>query len=186
MSRTQLTAIMLAGALVLAGTAWTQNDPIGKTDTVKLVVETINPAKWVITAYVWNDEDIAALDIPLKYTAGVAKLKVDSVSYVGTRMATFAQKYNQVDTLAQTMHFGGFAYVGSDKPPMQPGGGEVAKVYISAIGDKKPGAFAIDTTTVAPNNSLMLVDKNAKIITPVVKILTSDKGKQEQAGEKKN
>lgn len=180
----KITASLIAGLLALAGTALAQEDAIGKTDTVTLVVDSPEPGKWVISASIWNDEDLAAIDIPIKYTAGIAPLKIDSVSYAGTRMEFFAQKYNPIDTANQTMHFGGFAYMGPDKPPMAPGSGEVARIYISAAGDKKPGVFAVDTCFMAPNSTLMLVDKNAKIIIPALKIIDKADAKKEK--EKKD
>jgi hypothetical protein len=179
------TTVLIAGLLLLTGAASAQQDPLGKTDTVTLAIEKLQPGKWVVIASVWNDEEIAAIDIPIKYTAGVARLNIDSVSYAGTRMEYFAQKYNPIDTANQIMHFGGFAYMGPDKPPMAPGSGEVARVYISVIGDKKPGVFAVDTCFMAPNSSLMLVDKNAKIIVPALKILDKADVEKKEKKEKK-
>jgi len=180
MSRTLLITVVAFGLLVAAGAVSAQNDPIGKIDTLTLVVEELSPGKWMISAQIWNDEELAAFDIPIKYTAGMAKLVVDSVSYKKTRMENFAQKLNPIDTAKQVMHFGGFAYMSPDKPPMAPGNGEVARIYISATGDKQPGTFAVDTATIAPNNTLMLVDKEAKIIVPAFRIIS-----KEAAGEKK-
>lgn len=184
MSRTHKFLFVLAGLVLLAGTAWSQNDPVGKTDTVTLVVEPLEAGKWVVIAHVWNDEEIGGVDIPIKYTAGVAALRVDSVSYAGTRMESFARQYHQVDTAGQMMHFGGFPYMAPDQPPMPAGSGEMARVYISVANDKSPGAFAVDTTTMKPNNTLMLVDKNAKSIIPALKIIYSEKGKTKEKAKK--
>jgi len=170
MSLKHFTMFVAAGLFIMAAMASAQNDPIGKVDTVTLYVSALSEGKWMISAHVWNDEELAAIDIPIKYTAGMAKLIVDSVSFVGTRCEGFEQKHSQVDTLGQKMHFGGFAYMSPNKPPLAVGKGEIGRVYISAYGDKKPGAFAVDTATVAPNSTLMLVDKNAKVIVPALKI----------------
>ncbi len=185
MNRRFAVILVLAATLALSAAGWAQNDPIGKTDTVTLVVETIQPGKWVITTSVWNDEELGGIDVPIKYTAGIATLGVDSVVFTGTRMEKFAKTYNQVDTVNQMMHFGGFPYMSPNQPPMPAGDGEMARVYISVTGDKKPSAFAVDTTTMKPNNSLMLVDKSAKIIIPAVKIVYADKQKTEEAEKKK-
>lgn len=185
MNRTLAVIFVLMATLALSAAGWAQNDPVGKTDTVTLVVETIQPGKWVITASVWNDEELGGIDVPLKYTAGVATLGVDSVVFTGTRMETFAKTYDQVDTVNQTMHFGGFPYMAPNQPPLAPGSGEMARIYISVTGDKKPSAFAVDTTTMKPNNSLMLVDRTAKIIVPALKIVYADKKKSEEAEKKK-
>jgi len=183
-----LKTVFAVGLILLAGNLMAQDDPLGKIDTVTLVVDNPAEGQWVISAHVWNDEEIAAIDIPIKFTAGIARLMVDSISYAGTRMEYFAQKYNPIDTAKQIMHFGGFAYMGPDKPPMAPGSGEVARVYISATGDKKPGVFAVDTTFMEPNSTLMLVDKNAKIIVPALKIINQadmEKGEKKEEKAKK-
>lgn len=167
LSKSIFTVIMLT-LLLTASLAMAQNDPVGITDTVTLKIETISENKWMVSAHVWNDEDLAALDIPIRYTAGVARVFVDSVSFENTRISYFAQKYSPVDTANQVMHFGGLAYMGTDRPPLAPGEGVVARIYFSTKGDKKPGPFTVDTTTAPPNSTLMLVDRNAKIIIPAL------------------
>jgi hypothetical protein len=57
---------------------------------------------------------------------------------------------------------------------MAPGQGEVARVYISSTGDKKPGVFAVDTCFVPPHSTLMLVDQAAKTIIPSLKIINAE------------
>lgn len=164
------TVCFIAALCLMAGFATAQVDPLGKPDTVSLFIAPVAEGKWVISAHVWNDEELAALDIPLKYTAGMAKVMVDSVSFKGTRTEYFAQKNYQVDTAKQIMHFGGFAYMDPQKPPLAVGKGEVARIYFSIQSDKKPGPFAADTTTYTNGSTMMLVDKNAKTIVPMLKI----------------
>lgn len=185
MSMKLFTTLLAVACLLATPVIWAQTDPIGKVDTVTLKVEALAAGKWMVSAHVWHDEALAAIDIPIKYSAGMAKLFVDSVSFKGTRMESFAQKYAPVDTAAQIMHFGGLAYMGPDKPPLAPGSGEVARIYISAKGGKEPGAFAIDTATAQPNSTLMLVDEKAKIIVPALKIMTVTKKDDAPKGEKK-
>lgn len=168
--------LLLTTLVLLAASAYAQNDATGKVDTVTLKVQTLDANKWMVTAFVWNDEELAAVDIPIRYTAGMTKVMVDSVSFKGTRMEKFAQKYFPIDTAGQMMHFGGLAYMSPEQPPLVVGSGEMARVYFSLkneSGAKKPGPFAIDTCTMAPNSSLMLVDKNAKIIVPALKIINA-------------
>ncbi|MCP4567095.1 MAG: hypothetical protein GY841_05905 [FCB group bacterium] len=181
------TAILTAGLVLTTGIVFAQTDPIGKVDTVTLYVETLAEGKWQISAHVFNDENIAAIDIPIKYTAGIAKLKVDSVSFVGTRMENFDMKNSPIDTTGQMMRFGGIAYMSPKKPPMPPGNGEIARIYISAVGDKKPGPFAVDTTTYPPNAvKMMLVDENAKTIIPALKIIAVEKSEGKAETKKKS
>lgn len=155
-----------------------QDDPVNETDTVTIYWKALGERQWLLSAHLWNDEDIAALDIPIQFTAGVAPLVMDSISYENTRMEGFAQKYNPVDAKKQEMHFGGMAYMGPVRKPLKPGNGEIARIYISVRGDKKPGPFAVDTTTIAPNSTLMLVDINAAIIIPAFKIVHLDEKKK--------
>lgn len=162
--------ILVFGLFLLTGVVSAQNDPIGTIDTVSLFVENLGEGQWLVSAHVWNDENIAAIDIPIKYSAGMTKLIVDSVSFIGTRIENFAMKNYAVDTTNQIMHFGGFAYLSPDMPPMAPGSGEVARIYISVSGDEKAKAFAVDTTTYGTNSTLTLVDENAKSIIPALKI----------------
>lgn len=171
--KTKKTFLLILTILIaISGTAMAQTDPVGAIDTLTLVVNKLEEGKWMVSVQLWNDEELAAMDIPLGYTAGIAKLIVDSVSYTGTRIDYFAQKYLQIDTVGQVMHFGGIAYMGPDKPPLEPGQGEVGKVYISVHDTKKPGPFAVDTAFYAPNNHLMLVNTEAKTIVPALKIET--------------
>lgn len=173
MKMKSLTLLLAVALILMAGAASAQDNPIGKADTVTLVIDQVAEAKWKITANVWNDEEIAAIDIPLKYSAGVIPLQIDSVSFADTRIDYFAQKYFQVDTTGQTMHLGGLAYMGSDKPPLAPGSGTVGYIFISPMSDKIPSTIAVDTCFFAPNNKLMLVDRDAKTIVPVVKIINN-------------
>lgn len=169
-----LCALGLTMAL-LCGAALAQQDNMGKVDTLTLMVDNYAPNKWVVTAHLWNDEEIAAFDIPIKYSAGMTKLGVDSITFAGSRADYFAQKYTQVDTTGQMMHFGGLAYMGSDKPPLAPGEGSIGRVFISTMGGAEADAMVVDTVFFAPNNKLMFVDRNAKSIIPAVKIAEVEK-----------
>lgn len=170
MSVKRIVACLTIGLCLTAGMALAQTDPIGKVDTLSLVVETIGNGKWMVTASLWNDENLAAIDIPLKYSAGVARVAIDSVSFAGTRVDGFEQRTAQIDSVKQVMHFGGFAYILSQKPPLAPGKGEVGRIFFSARGDKKPGPFVVDTTAYSASSTLVLADVNAKTIVPALKI----------------
>jgi hypothetical protein len=180
-----LTVLLLTGfCIILTSAASAQNDPFGKADTISLKVENIAERKWKVTAYIWNDEEIAAIYVPLKFTAGVARINIDSVSYKGTLIEDFAQLYNTVDTANQIVLLGGlpmgFDPVSAQNPPLGPGAGEIARIYVSAPGEKKLGPFAVDTATVAPNNQMMLVNKEAKTILPAFSITTKGKDKEDK------
>ncbi len=182
------TAILVAGLCLTAAAVSAQTDPIGKVDTVSLFLENTGEGKWMISAHVWNDEELAAIDIPVEYTAGIAKLGVDSVSYAGARIEYFTHKFNPTDSAGQTVRIGGLARMNPNKPLLAPGSGEIARVYISSRDKREPGIFAADSTTLPPNGTLMLVDKNAKSIIPVLKIVTvkPEKKAEKTKGKKEN
>ena len=185
--RLLITAILIVGLCLMTAAVSAQTDPIGKVDTVSLFLENTGKGKWMISVHIWNDEELAAIDIPIKYTAGIAKLDVDSVSYAGARIESFTHKFNPSDSAAQTVRIGGLARLTPDKPLLAAGSGEIARIYISSRDKREPGVFAADSTTLPPNGTLMLVDKNAKSIIPALKIVTvkpekkaeKDKGKKE-------
>ncbi len=160
------------GVVFMAGNVLAQSDPMGAADTVTLVITELEKGRWMIAAHVFNDEELAAIDIPLKYTAGIAKVKLDSMTYDQGRIGFFAYKFDQKDSLSQTVRFGGLAYLNPNNPALEAGSGEVGRAYLSVQGGKEPGPFAADTITLPPNAVLMLVDKGATSIIPVLKIST--------------
>lgn len=171
---------LLTALFFMAAVGTAQTDPYGKIDTLNLVVKQLSETSWLVSTQIWNDEELSAFDISVKYTAGIARLVVDSASFDNTRVSYFAWKSHQVDTTGQTINFGGVAAMGPDKPPLGPGVGEISRFYISAVGDKKPGPFAVDTTIFKNKNKLMLISKDATSIVPTVKIITLKEGEKKK------
>jgi len=164
--------IMSISLLIFTGGVIAQSDVFDAVDTVTLAVEELEKGKWVIIVSLMNDEELAAIDIPVRYTAGIAKVKLDSMTYSKGRIDFFAYKFETKDSLNQVVRFGGLAYLNPKNPPLEPGSGEIGRAYVSVHGDREPGPFGVDTITVPPNASLMLVHKNARNIIPHLKIST--------------
>ena len=164
---------LIFGCALLSSSALAQSDVFGVADTVTLTVEELEAGKWMIVASLTNDEELAAIDIPVKYTAGIAKVKLDSMTYAKGRIDFFSNKFENKDTTSQIVRFGGLAYLAPNKPPLKPGKGEIGRAYVSVYGDRKPGPFGVDSITVPPNATLMLVHKNATQIIPYLNIAMS-------------
>ena len=123
----------------------------------------------MISVYLFNDEDIAALDIPLKYSAGVAKVTLDSISYADSRIEYFGQKYKPLENDMQTLRFGGIE-IGPKAKPLPPGNGLIGKGYLSVEKGRTVNMITVDTATVKPAATMMLSDVNAYTIIPALKI----------------
>jgi hypothetical protein len=149
--------LLLTALSALAATAWTQTDRFGKLDTVYADLAMINQYTWSITISYTNDEDIEALSVPLKMSAGMTKIVADSAAYTGGRVVDFTFKGFRPDTAIQCVTLGMMANVGPTSKYLPRGSGRLVTVFVSSV-DKKPiEKFMVDTTTTQPNNYLMVV-----------------------------
>lgn len=134
-----------------------QMDHFGKLDTVYTDVAKIDNHNWTITVSYTNDEPVAGLSIPLKMSAGLTRVVADSAVYTGGRVEKFALKAFRPDTAIQCVMLGMVANLGPTDNVLTPGNGRLVTVFVSSL-DKKPiEKLAVDTTTLQPNNSLMVV-----------------------------
>jgi hypothetical protein len=142
-------------SIPLAVTA--QVDHFGALDTIYADVAKIDDHNWTITVSYTNDEPVSGLSIPLKMTAGMVRVVADSAVYTGGRVEKFALKVFRPDTAIQCVMLGMVANLGPTDIVLPPGKGRLVTVYVSSL-DKKPiEKLAVDTTTLQPNNSLMVV-----------------------------
>ena len=134
-----------------------QVDHFGKPDTVYAEVAKIDDHNWTITISCTNDEPVAGLAVPLKMTAGLTKIVADSAIYTGGRVEKFAYKAFRADTSIQCVLLGMVANLGPTDNTLSPGKGRLATVFVSSRDKESIEKLAVDTTTLQPNNSLMLV-----------------------------
>jgi len=172
--------MLIALMIIISGTAVAQQDGNGKIDTVTLVSEQISDNQWMVSVYLFNDEDIAALDIPLKYSAGVAKITLDSISYAGSRIEHFQQKYKPVENDMQTLRFGGLE-IGPKAKPLKAGDGLIGKGYLTVEKGRNVDMITVDTATAKPAATMMLSDVNAYTIIPALKIKNTKGEAKEEA-----
>ena len=134
-----------------------QTDLMGKTDTVYADLARINDNSWSITINVTNDENILGLSVPLKLSGANVKVVADSASYAGGRVESFAYKGFRPDTAIQCIMLGMIANLGPSDNKLAPGSGRLVTIFVSSLNGEKIEKLSVDTTTLSPDNSLMLV-----------------------------
>ena len=159
-----LCLLVLSSSLV-----WGYDDKFGKPDTCKVtVVQKEKSNKVEAKVFLFNDEDLAALTVPLKFgDSKKSSLYCDSVSYVKTRVDYFSWKTGWIDSTANTVLIGLIADLSGKKPPLKPGSGQIATVYFSVKKGAKPTEVVLDTCFVKPSNVLKLITNDGKEIVPV-------------------
>ncbi len=153
-----LLAVLLLPAVVSA-----QVDYFGTMDTLYAEVAKINDHNWTITISCTNDEAIVGLSVPLKMTAGLTKVVADSAAYTGGRVEKFAYKGFRPDTAIQSVMLGMVANLGPTNNVLAPGKGRLVTVFVSSLDDKPIEKLVVDTTTLYPNNSLLMMAEKSQL-----------------------
>lgn len=166
---------ILVALPLLAGA---QVDKIGKPDTLVAEIGKIDAMHWTITVSLTNDEYLLGLSVPLKMTAGLNRVVADSAVFIGGRIANFAIRAFRADTAIQCVLLGAVASVGGPRARLDPGTGRLATIFVSSL-DKKPiEKLAVDTTTMHPSNSLMVIADSVQGTPPDTTVITDQKTMQ--------
>ncbi len=153
--KTMLLCLIALSLMSTVGLA--QVDQMGKTDTVYADLARITDNSWTITINVTNDENLMGLSVPLKLSGTNVKVVADSASYSGGRAENFAYKGFRPDTAIQCVMLGMIANLGPTQNKLAPGSGRIVTIFVSSFDGEKIEKLSVDTTTLAPDNSLMLV-----------------------------
>ena len=162
-------SVALCLLVLLSSLVWGYDDKFGKADTCRVtVVQKEKSNKAEAKVFLFNDEDLAALTIPLKFGSSKgSSLYCDSVGYSDTRVDYFSWKTATIDSSAGTVLIGLIANLSGKLPPLKPGNGQVASIYFTVKKGAKPSVVVLDTCFVKPSNVLMLVTDDVKEIYPV-------------------
>lgn len=164
---TSIIAMALAWIVFSSSSFSRQMDNFGKVDTCRIVVFQDEKSNQVMASVsVLNDEELAALTLPLRYGNGKTPIRCDSIKFRETRSEYFSMKTQLVDTVRQTVLIGLIADMSGSKPPLEKGDGEVARLYFSVDKNKKFQDFFMDTTWIKPYNLLKFVTPDVKGIYP--------------------
>jgi len=143
-------------------------DEYGKMDSVMISVRQTGATRWEALVHLSNDENIAALTLPLSWRPGGMALTIDSASYSGLRTEYFALKTFFPDTAAGTVLIGLISDLGTGLPPLAPGRGPIARLFFTTTSAGQ--APTIDTTFIRPHNVLQLVTPDVRAILPVFEV----------------
>lgn len=177
MSLKKLTFPVIALFFVAFGSLAAQTDQFGKVDTLYAEVYQIDAKNWAVNVSLVNDEEIMALSIPFVFSSGKTKIMADSTIFKGGVAENFRVKHARVDTTAQCVTIGLINDVGVSVPPIPAGGGRIATIFVSAIGDEDLPSLKVDTTTTPPGNNLQLVKPPSSGIVPALVIKEGPKPK---------
>jgi len=152
--------------LVLSAGLMAQEDKYGKVDTIYAEPYQIDAKNWAINVSMFNDEEILAISVPLIFKAGKTAIVADSTIFKGGVAEEFRVKHARVDTAAQCVTIGLIADVGVSVPPIPPGKGRVATIFLSALDKSDFKLTYVDSTTTPPGNNLQLVTPPTEGIVP--------------------
>lgn len=151
------------GMMLLTGGLYAQVDNAGALDTMYLEPYQIDAKNWAVNVSLFNDEEILAISLPVTFSAGKTKIVADSTIFTGGRADHFRLKTARADTASQCLTIGLIWDLGVSVPPMSPGNGRIATIFISALdGSDITEPLKIDTTTTSPSNSLQMVMPSTK------------------------
>ena len=163
--------LLFVGMMLAASGSFAQIDKTGVIDTMYVEPYQIDAKNWGVNVSLFNDEEIIAISMPMKFSAGTTKLVADSTIFKGGRADHFRVKTARPDTATQCVTIGMINDIGVSVPPMQPGNGRIATVFISALdGGDIAEPLAIDTTTTPPGNSMQMVKPVVEEVVPILVI----------------
>jgi hypothetical protein len=172
MNQRRRTILILLGALLALtqpGTAVAQEkhpfDEYGVIDTISIDVHASGEGQWIATIVLQNDENIAAMTLPLRWQPHGERFRLDSASYNGLRTEYFALKTFYPDTVEGTILIGLISDLGTGLPPLEPGRGAIARLHFTALGDSVE-SLAVDTTFIRPHNVLQMVTPDVRSVLP--------------------
>lgn len=185
MSRKKLLISAIAILLLMSGNLLAQDDKYGEVDTLYAVSYPTEDGKtWAVDVSMFNDDSIMALSVPLTFSDGKNRVVVSSWSFEGTVVQDFRVKHVRVDTSTQCVTIGLINDVGVSVPPVPPGKGLIAKLFITSLDDKKIKSLKVDTTTTPPSNNLQFVKPPTEGIIPAFVSIIQEKPAKEKPKEK--
>ncbi len=133
---------------------------------VGIELEQVDSTHWDVLVMMVNPGPVAAVTLPFRWGNGRAPYRIDSADYAGLRTEYFALKTYYVDSTKQTVLIGLISDMGAGFPPLDAGGGGIARLHFSAKRNATT-PLAIDTTFIPPGNTLRLVTPDVKAIRPL-------------------
>jgi len=157
MKRNSLTLIFFLVLFCFMGFsfAYAQDPGVPDTCIIQRIEKVLPNTQVIVNVYVFNDEHLQAITIPLVYpdTNSTLPVKCDSVSVVGTRSATAAMTTDSfsIDNVKHRVAVYAIWFAGD----LAPGSGSVAKIYFSTGPTwDSTWSVAVDSTFFPPMSEL--------------------------------
>lgn len=172
-----MTAVIAIGMCRVA-TAGEAKDQFGKPDKITVeIARQPTAGQWKLGVFLENDEELAAITVPISFGERLGRFRLDSVVFANTRTSYFGlQTTNSYDTLNRVL-IGLLYTLGGNEPPLEPGSGPVAWVFLTA--SNETGAPSrppvIDSTFFPPYNTLELVTPSAEPIKPIFETIVVER-----------
>lgn len=147
------------------------SDPLGERDTLFVEINRVDDNSWTINLSTYNDYTIFGISIPLRLTAGLRKVLIDSIVFTGGRVEHFELPLVRIDTAIQCLTVGLIAGLNPQVKPLAIGRGRIATIFAHSLGEGRAPALKVDTITTAPSNSLLFINSEMKPDTDQYKIL---------------
>ncbi len=196
MSRGLTSIFFIVLFLVLSSFAFAHTDKFGKPDTIRITVFQDDSSKQVqVKVFLYNDEEIAAITVPIKFgEAGEEPdLDLDSVIFRGTRVDYFQWQSAWLDSAENKIKIGLISAISSQVPMLKPGSGDIATMFFTIKENAKAEKIVLDTCTARPSVTLEMVHEDKKLklhtFTPVFdntkgKIIISQEEEKEEKVKK--
>lgn len=159
-------------------------DPLGERDSLFVDITRLGDRNWSVDISYFSDTKLFALSIPLKFTAGLEKVLIDSTIFTGGKAEHFKEKMTRADTSIQCLTIGLIAAYDPYAKTLDTGTGRLATVFLHTEGESPAPPLKVDTTTTAPSNSLMYVKNSLPPENVQVKIYPAFKVTSNEAAEK--
>ena len=131
-------------------------------DTVRVASGAAQPGQNIIVpVYLHNVTEIAAFTVPLKFDPNV--FVCDSVSFEGTRIEYIQITRSAIDTAQGKVLFGMVVFLEQN---LQPGDGEIARLYMTVKTDIPEQVAVIDSAFYPPAGDFLLFNPASQAIIP--------------------
>jgi hypothetical protein len=143
-----------------------ENSPADPNMCRIVVVQDKNSSQALAHVSVSNNVELSGMTLPFRYGNGQSPVRCDSIRFWDTRSQFFEMKTGRIDTVEQTVLIGLIADMSGSKSPLEPGEGDVARIYFTLPQGKKFQDFVMDTTWIRPFNMLKFVTPQVEGIFP--------------------
>lgn len=171
----RLFAVVLVVVLAFSAIAGADQKAAEKTKVAKVldrVGVVLHPGaaenKVVAVVSATNVNPVRAFSLPLKFVAGSESVKIDSVSFAGTRAANYRLgDYKLYPKRNAVMIMMLSPFKDSTYHDLQPGTGEIARIFLSSKGAFPKDSLRMGPIKLPPDNKLMFVTDALAPVEPL-------------------